>query len=558
MNDNDMNAIRKERDEWESVDVEASVDRMPETTDDFRTISGLPVRRLYDPTDIDYSKFVDDVGYPGRYPYTRGIHPTMHRARAWTRRQVVGVGDAASSNERHNFVIGQGQTGLSTDFDLPTLTGLDSDDPRSAGEVGRVGVAIDSSEDMGLMLRGIDLAATGPSFQINHPAVSLFAMYVDVAQRGNTPLSSLRGTIQNEPLNDLITMKNYVYPAEACVKLAADIIEFSAKEMPKFNPISIRAYNLRDSGATADQEIGFAFALAIAYLEEGLRRGLSIDTFAPRFSWIFYAHNEFLEEVAKFRAARRLWARLMRERFGATNPGACQLRIHVQTGGATLTAQEPELNLVRGGFQALSAVLGGIQSMALSTYDEAYANPSEKAQRLALHTQELIEFETGVTKTVDPLAGSYVIESLTDELETQAAEWIDKIDAEGGATQCSDTGYIEQILADQAYRHQLAVSEGTTRIVGVNHLRMEEDLSIELFEPDARIEAQQKLRLAEMKGSRDGRAVLSALHDVEAVARGGANVVPALVEAVKLGATEGETTKALTEVYGEHVEKIIF
>lgn len=560
MSGGELNKIRERREHWEAEDAAKSSDRFPVDETQTTSLSGIPIKPIYDPEDAPPSDYLDEVGYPGQYPFTRGIYPLMHRARPWTRRQVVGVGDAEASNKRHQFVVNHGQTGISTDFDLPTLVGLDSDDPDAAGEVGRVGVAIDSSLDMLEMVHGLDLVTTGPAINVTHPAVSLYAMYLDCAKRLGIDMTAVGGTIQNEPLQDFITMKCYVYPAEPCVKLAGDLIEFSAKHTPKFHPISVRAYHLRDSGATADQEIGFSFALATAYIDEVVKRGVPVDDFAPRFSSIFYVHGDFLEEIAKFRAARRLWARLMKERYGAKDDRSCHLRIHVQTGGSTLTAQEPELNLVRSGFQALAAVLGGVQSMALSTYDEAYSTPSEKAQRLALRTQQLILHETGVTRSADPLGGSYLIESLTDELEERAQQWIQRVEDEGGPIVCAQSGYIETLLADQAYQYQRSISDGDRVIVGVNSQGSDEDeqVQMDLYWPDDQVEEIQKARLKEHRRTRDSSAVRSALHEVTSAARQGRNVIGPLVDAVGVGATEGETTLALVEVYGRYEEALVY
>ncbi|MER3421366.1 MAG: methylmalonyl-CoA mutase, partial [Chloroflexota bacterium] len=419
----DLEAIRTARARWETTVLQNALARGPEREQAFAT-SSLPVDRLYTPADIADTDYLRDIGFPGMYPFTRGIQPTMYRGRLWSMRQYAGYGTAEETNQRFRYLLEEGQTGLSVAFDLPTQLGYDSDDPMAAGEVGQVGVAIDSLRDMETLFAGIPLDKVSTSMTINAPAPVLVAMYAAVGEQQGVPLKLLQGTAQNDVLKEYVARGTYIFPPQASLRLAADLIAFTSREMPKFNPISISGYHIREAGATAVQEMAFTFANAIAYIEAVLARGLSVDEFAPRISWIFNTHNNFFEEIAKYRALRRLWARIMKERFGAQKPESMMLRTHTQTGGSTLQAQQPENNIVRAAIQALAAVLGGVQSLALSCYDEALALPTEEAQRIALRTQQIIAYETGVTDTVDPLAGSYYVEYLTNELERRAREYL--------------------------------------------------------------------------------------------------------------------------------------
>jgi methylmalonyl-CoA mutase, N-terminal domain len=517
----------------------------------FMTASGLPVKQAYEPEDLAGWGFEDKVGRAGSFPFTRGPYETMYRGRVWTQRQVVGLGTAAETNARNKYVIAQGQTGISNDFDVPTLIGLDSDDPRSKGEVGRSGVAIDTLADMSDLFDGIALDKISVSQTINHPAVVIFGMYVVMARGRGYDLRQLAGTTQNDPLKDFYAQKTFIFPPRPSVKLAADVLEFCAREMPRWNGININGYNIREAGTTADQELAFTFSQAIAYIEELLGRGLDVDDFAPRFSFIMNVQNDFFEEVAKFRAARRIWAHLLRDRFGAKHPHSCRFRMHVQTGGSTLTYQQPEVNLIRGAVQALAAAVAGTQSMAVSCYDEAFSIPSEKAQRLSLRTQQVIAHETGVTNTVDPLAGSYYVESLTDEVERRTYDWIAHIDARGGAITCAEDGTFERIISDAAYAHHQEIRSGQRIVVGVNAYRMEgEDYDLETFRVDDASEEEQLRRLRAFRASRDDGAVQRSLDEVRAGAERNDNTMPAVLEAIANRATQGEIIAALIDVFG--------
>ncbi|MGV9797100.1 acyl-CoA mutase large subunit family protein [Mycobacterium sp. NPDC003449] len=526
--------------------------------DTFTTLSGIPIDANYDATRLDGWDPQTRLGDPGGYPYTRGPHPTMYRTRQWTRRQVVGLGTAPETNQRNKYVIEQGQTGLSNDYDVPTLIGLDSDDPRAVGEVGRTGVAIDTLGDMYDLFEGIDLENISVSMTINHPAFVLVGQYVAAAQMRGFDLAKLGGTVQNDPLKDFYAQKTYIFPPAPSVRLACDLIEYCAEHMPRWNGISLNGYNIREAGTTADQELAFTFAHAIAYIEDLLGRGLPIDGFVGRFSFIFNVHNDFLEEIAKLRAARRIWAQLVHDRYGA-DPKNCKLRTHVQTGGSTMTYQQPEVNLIRGALQSMAGALGGVQSMAVSCFDEAYSIPSEFAQRMSLRTQQVVAYESGVTNVVDPLAGSYYIESLTDEIERRTWNWMEQVEAQGGAVRGVENGWLEQTVSDTAHAQQLRIMNGTRTIVGVNDFKgTQGERPIETFRVDEQSEKEQVLRLEKVRAERDAAAVDRTLDDLQRVVADGGNVMAAVIAASKAHASQGEIVKRVIAEVGEYTAPPIF
>ncbi|MEX1254667.1 MAG: methylmalonyl-CoA mutase family protein [Dehalococcoidia bacterium] len=537
--------------EWEEKTLQPALKRSPERDAAFETSVG-PVERLYTSLDITDTDYHRDIGYPGEYPYTRGVQPTMYRGRLWTMRQYAGYGTAEESNERFKFLLTQGQTGLSVAFDLPTQIGYDSDDPLAESEVGQVGVAIDSLQDMETMFEGIPLDQVSTSMTINAPAPVLVAMYIAVAEKQGVPSGDVMGTAQNDVLKEYVARGTYIYPPRPSLRLAADLITYCAGSAPKFNPISVSGYHIRDAGSTSAQEIAFAFANAIEYIEACQARGFGVDEVAPRISWIFNTHNNFFEEVAKYRALRRMWARLMRDRFAAEDPRSWLLRTHVQTGGATLTAQQPENNIVRASLQALASVLGGIQSLALSCYDEALAIPTEDAQRIALRTQQVIAHETGVTDTVDPFAGSYFVESLTNEIERQAQEYLDRVEDMGGAVAGIESGYMQREIQEAAVRQQQEIEDGRRVVVGVNKFVTEAEQPPAIFRVDSERAKKQVERVRRLRAGRDNEAVSASLARLNEAARGDDNLMPPLLDAVKSYATLGEICGELRTVFGEY------
>ncbi|MGD9526688.1 acyl-CoA mutase large subunit family protein [Pseudonocardia sp.] len=525
---------------------------------DFRTVSGIPVRERYDHDCLSGWDAEERLGEPGAFPFTRGPHPTMYRTRHWTRRQVVGLATAPETNKRNKYVIANGQTGISNDYDVPTLIGLDSDDPRSRGEVGRTGVAIDTLTDMCDLFDGIDLHRISVSMTINHPAFVLVGQYIAAAQMRGFALDGLAGTVQNDPLKDFYAQKTYIFPPAPSVRLACDLIEYCARHMPRWNGISLNGYNIREAGTTADQELAFTFAHAIAYIEELLGRGLPIDAFVGRFSFIFNVHNDFLEEIAKLRAARRVWAHLLRDRFGAAEQN-CRLRMHVQTGGSTMTYQQPEVNLIRGALQAMAGALGGVQSMAVSCFDEAYSIPSEFAQRMSLRTQQVVAYESGITSVVDPLAGSYYVESLTDEIERRTWEWIARVEERGGAVRGVESGWLEQVVSDTAHTYQLQIMNNERTIVGVNDFRgTQGERPIETFRVHERFEDEQIRRLEKVRAERNGSEVDRTLDALQAAVADGANVMDPVIAASRAHATQGEIVGRVIAEVGEYVAPPIF
>ena len=549
----DLKKLQDARKAWEEETLKPTLERAKERVPEFTTPSGLPVKRLYTPEDAEGRDYLEAVGFPGQYPYTRGIYPTMYRGQFWTMRQYAGIGTAKESNERFQYLLKEGQTGLSVAFDLPTQMGLDSDHPLAAGEVGQVGVAIDSLRDMEVLFDGIPLDRVTTSMTINAPASVLLALYVAVAERQGVSLSKISGTVQNDVLKEYVARGTHIFPPRPSLRLAADLIAYCADQVPRWNPISISGYHMREAGASAVKEIAFTFANAIAYVEAARRRGLAVDTFAPRISWIFNTHNHFFEEIAKYRALRRMWAKIMRERFNAKDPRSWMLRTHTQTGGSTLMAQQPENNIIRAAIQALAAMLGGVQSMALSCFDEALALPTEQAQRIALRTQQIIAYESGAADTVDPMAGSYYVEALTDELERRATEELEAIEATGGAVEAIERGYMQRAIQEEAYAHQQEVEAGTRVVVGVNRFQDEgKPQPLQLYRTDPEAENAQVRGLEALRRERDSRSVSAALARLRDAALGEENLLPPILQAVKAYATVGEICGVLREVFGEY------
>jgi methylmalonyl-CoA mutase N-terminal domain/subunit len=537
--------ILEEKKNWEARCLKKPPEKIEST-------SGMDLQILYTPAEIPQMDYLQDLGFPGEYPFTRGIQPTMYRGRVWSMRQYSGFATAEESNRRYKFLLEQGQTGLSVAFDLPTQIGYDSNHPLSQGEVGKVGVAIDSLADMEVLLAGIPLDKVSTSMTINATAAILLAMYIAVAEKQGVKTADLRGTIQNDVLKEYVARGTYIFPPQPSMRLATNIFEYCSREVPQWNTISVGAYHIREAGSTAAQEVAFAFAIAIAYLDAGVKAGLNIDDFAPRVSWIFNTHINFLEEVAKFRAARRLWAKIMKDRFKAKDPRSWMLRFHTQTGGCTLTAQQPLNNLVRTTFQAMAAVLGGCQSLAVCSYDEALALPTEDSVRLSLRTQQIVAHESGITDTVDPLGGSYYIEALTDEIEKRAQEYIAKVDQIGGAVAAIEKGYIQQEVQESSYRYQREI-EGNKRIlVGVNKFQIQEPPLKGLLKVDPRVREHQIKRLAELKSSRDSKEAGRSLQNLKKIAEGDGGLMVPILESVRAYCTLGEICNVLRDVFGEY------
>jgi len=545
--------VRTAQDQWESDVLAKVLQRFPERRPEFRS-SSAEEQRIYTPADLQGVKFdyLNDVGFPGQYPFTRGVQPTMYRGRLWTMRQYAGFGTADETNERFRLLLESGQTGLSAAFDLPTQTGYDSDDPMSLGEVGQVGVAIDSLDDMERLFRNIPLDKISTSMTINAPAAILVAMYAAAAEKQGHAPSVIMGTAQNDVLKEYVARGTYIFPPAPSVRLAADLINYCAKETPKFNSISVSGYHIREAGSTAAQEIAFAFSNAIAYLDECIKRGADIDDVAPRVSWIFNTHNHFFEEIAKYRTLRRMWARLLQERYGAKNPNSMMLRTHTQTGGSTLTAQQPLNNIARAALQALAAVVGGVQSLALSCYDEALALPTEQAQEIALRTQQIIAHETGAADTIDPLAGSYYIETLTTQLEEAANAIMARVEDIGGAVAAVETGYVQAEIQEASVAWQREVESGERIIVGVNDYIDDDEDATPLFRPNLEVVQSQLESLKKLRAERDSAAVEASLARLRDAARGQDNLMPVILEAVKTYATLGEMCGVLREEWGEY------
>ena len=544
---------------WEAGELHAFLERRPESRSEYQTLSGLPLKRVYTAEDVKDLRH-EDLGLPGQYPYTRGPYPTMYRGRLWTMRQIAGFGTGEDTNGRFRYLIEQGQTGLSVDFDMPTLMGYDSDDPRSLGEVGREGVAVDTLDDVEALFEGVDLETISVSMTINPTAWILLAMYVALAQSRGCDLNRLSGTVQADILKEYIAQKEWIFPIRPSMRIMRDMIVWSARHMARYNPINISGYHISEAGATSVQEVAFTMANAIAYVEEVTRAGVDVDEFAPRLAFYFVAQNDFFEEIAKFRAARRIYARIMKERFGARNPESMRLRFHCQTAAATLTRAQPMNNVVRTALQALSAVLGGAQSLHTNGLDEAYAIPSEEAMKLALRTQQIIAEESRVTDVIDPLGGSYYVEALTIEIERRVFEILAKVDALGGTIKAVEEGYFQHEIADSAYDTARRRASGEQPLIGVNRfVEPPAPVPVPIHKVDAAVEARQVARLRETRGRRDGARVKTLLDRLEAEARDPAtNLMPVTIEAVTARATLGEIVVRLRGVFGAYVENPVF
>ena len=552
----EISEIKKAAEKWEK-EVESKLARNPERKLVFKTSSDTVIKRTYTPEDLEGLDYVKDLGMPGEYPYTRGVQSTMFRGRFWTMRQYAGFATAEESNKRYKYLLGAGQTGLSVAFDLPTQIGYDSDHPLSEGEVGKVGVAIDSLKDMEILFDGIPLDKVSTSMTINAPASVLLAMYIAVAEKQGVSAETLSGTIQNDILKEYIARGTYIYPVDPSMRLITNIFEYCAKEVPKWNTISISGYHIREAGSNAAQEVAFTIADGIAYVEAAIKAGLNIDDFGPRLSFFFNAHNDLMEEVSKYRAARKIWAKIMKERFHAKNPKSMMLRFHTQTGGSTLTAQQPENNIVRVAIQTLAAVLGGTQSLHTNSKDEAMALPTEDSVRVALRTQQIVAYEAGVTETADPLAGSYYIESLTSDIEKKAMDYIKKIDEMGGAAKAIERGYIQKEIQDSAYKYQKEIESGDKIIVGMNKFQIKEGPVTGLLRVDPMVGEMQKKKLIKLKLERNNDKVKIALDKLKVACSTEENLMPTIVEAVREYATLGEVCDVMREVFGEYQQSIV-
>lgn len=544
-------AVSENKQAW-IKSTEASLAKHPERKAEFTTSSGIKVERAYDPSNVAGDDYDEKLGYPGQYPFTRGVQPTMYRGRYWTMRQYAGFGDAEESNERYKYLISQGQTGLSIAFDLPTQIGYDSDDPMSMGEVGKVGVAIDSLADMEVLFDGIPLDKVSTSMTINASAAVLLAFYIVAAERQGVSPDQLKGTIQNDVLKEYAARGTYIFPPAPSMRLITNIFEYCSKNMPQWNTISISGYHIREAGSTAAQEVAFTLADGIAYVDAAIKAGMDVDSFAGRLSFFFNAHNNLLEEVAKYRAARRIWAKIMKERFHAKKDRSMMLRFHTQTGGSTLTAQQPDNNIIRVTIQTLAAVLGGTQSLHTNSRDEALSLPTEDSVRIALRTQQIVAYESGVADTVDPLAGSYYVESLTDQIEEKVWEYIHKIDDMGGAVKAIEQGYIQKEIADSSYAYQKAVESGEQVVVGVNKFTVKEEGHKEHMVIDSTIADKQVAKIKAVKEKRDSQAAADALAALRAAAATDENLMPYIVDCARKWCTEGEICNELRAVFGEY------
>ncbi len=554
----ELEEIKRAKDKWEETTLQQTLARSPERSEKFITTSSEEIERLCTPLDIADMDYSRDIGMPGEYPYTRGVHATMHRGRLWTMRMFAGFGTAEETNARFKYLLEHGETGLSTAFDLPTLYGLDTDDPRAAGEFGKCGVAVASLADMEVLFDDIPVDQVTTSMTINSPAAIIWAMYIAAAEKRGIPRAKLGGTLQNDILKEYIAQKEFIFPPEPSMRLVTDTVEFGMREMPLWNTISISGYHIREAGSTAAQEMAFTLADGMEYVRWGIARGLEVDDFAPRLSFFFNAHNDFFEEIAKYRAARRIWARVMREKFGAKNPRAWLLRFHTQTAGVSLTAQQPMNNVARVALQALAAVLGGTQSLHTNSLDEAWALPSEHAATIALRTQQIIAHESGVTNTVDPLGGSYFLEALTNRMEQEGNAYFDKIEKLGGVLPAIEKGFFQREIAESAARYQAEIEKKERISVGVNEYVTEEELKVPLLRVDAAGERHQIQRLQRVRRERDGAKVKASLDAIrDAAKKDRANLMPLLIDAVKAYATLGEIMDVLREVWGEYKEPVI-
>lgn len=555
MNNNGIDEIRREKEKWRARAAASSLQRQAS----FTTVSGEPIDLLYTPDDVAHINYLSDIGFPGEFPYTRGIHHNMYRGKLWTMRQFAGFGAPEDTNARYHYLLEHGQTGLSVAFDLPALMGRDADDPMSEGEVGICGVSVSSLADMEILFDGISLKDISTSMTINAPAAMMLAFYIAVAEKQGAKRKDLRGTIQTDILKEYIAQKEWIYPPQPSMRIVVDMIEFCSNEMPLWNPVSVSGYHIREAGSTSVQELAFTLADGFAYVEECLKRGMDIDSFAPRLSFFFNSHLDFFEEICKFRAARRIYAKRMRDRYGAKNPKSWTLRFHTQTAGCTLTAQQPENNIVRTAFQALAGVLGGTQSLHTNSMDETLALPSEKAVKIALRTQQIIAYEIGVANTIDPLGGSYFIEALTDKMEKEAEAYFEKIDALGGVIPAIEAGFFQREIAEAAYRYQLELDTKQKLIVGVNEF-VEEDEKIEIpilaISPE--VEIKQRKRLADLRQSRNNDEVQRTLDALKQAAADGSNLMPKLLDCTHAYVTLGEMCQSLTEVFGVYEESAVF
>jgi methylmalonyl-CoA mutase, N-terminal domain len=553
---NKLEKLAARQEQWEQNTLKATLERRPERDHPFVTQSGVPVERLYTPLDIADLDYERDLGRPGEYPYTRGIHASGYRGKLWTMRMFAGFGTAEETNERYKYLIQQGNMGLSVAFDLPTLMGYDTDAPEALGEFGRCGVAVSSLRDMEILFDGIPLEKISTSMTINSPAATLWAFYIAAAEKQGVSMQKLRGTLQNDILKEYIAQKEFIFPPEPSMRLVTDTIEFAAQHLPQWNSISVSGYHIREAGSTAVQELAFTLADGLEYVRWALQRGLSIDQFAPRISFFFNCHNDFFEEIAKLRAARRIWAREIRETFGAQDPRSWLMRFHTQTAGVSLTAQQPEINIVRVAIQALAAVLGGSQSLHTNSMDEALALPSEHAVTIALRTQQILAEESGVINTVDPLGGSYFIEALTDQTEAAVYEYFRRIDELGGVLPAIEAGFFQQEIADASYRHQREVDSNQRVIVGVNKYADDEPIRIPILEMDPEGYQRQVTRLETLRRERDPQAVEQALNALQRACEDGANLMPYLIDAAKACATLGEITDVQRAVFGIYEESV--
>lgn len=547
--------IKEEFERWEKTTLNKVISKAPERQPSFKTTSNIELKRLYTPLEMADVDYCDELGFPGEFPFARGVQPTMYRGRLWTMRQYAGFATPEETNKRYKYLLEHGQTGLSVAFDLPTQIGYDSDHPLSEGEVGKVGVAIDTLKDMEILFDGIPLDKVSTSMTINSTAAILLTMYIAVAEKQGVKSEVLQGTIQNDVLKEYAARGTYIYPPLESMRIVTDIFAFCKNRVPRWNTISISGYHMREAGCTAVQEVAFTLADGIAYVEAAIRAGLDVDSFASRLAFFFCCHNTFIEEIAKFRAARRLWARIMKERFKAKRDESCMLRFHTQTAGCSLTAQQPDNNVVRVAFQALAAVLGGTQSLHTNSRDEAYALPTEESVRLALRTQQLIAYESGVADVIDPFGGAYAVESLTDEIEKKSVEYIEKIEAMGGAIKAIESGYIQGEIGESAYQYQKEIETKKRIIVGLNQFQMEEEPLRDILRIKPEVEQYQKEKLARVKRERDTKKVKETLAVLKKAAQGTDNVVSPILDAVKVYATLGEISDTLREVFGEYRER---
>lgn len=551
------NSINRSYDEWKEKIYKKFIEKYPERANEFTTVSFTPVNPLYVPDENNFNRFNEKTGYPGAYPYTRGIQPTMYRGKLWTMRQYAGYGTAKESNKRYRYLLEQGQSGLSVAFDLPTQIGYDSDDPISSGEVGKVGVAIDTLADVEILFDQIPLDKVSTSMTINAPAAVLLALYIAVAEKQGISKEKISGTVQNDILKEYIARGTYIYPPKASMRLVTNIFEYCSKEIPRWNTISISGYHIREAGSTAAQEIGFTLANGIAYVEAAINSGLNVDDFGKRLSFFFNAHNDLFEEIAKYRSARRLWSRIMKERFSAKNSKSMMLRFHTQTAGSTLTAQQVDNNIVRVTLQALASVLGGTQSLHTNSKDEALALPTENSVRVALRTQQIIADESGVANTIDPLAGSYYVESLTDRIEKEAEEIINKIDLLGGMINAIESGYVQSEIQKAAYEFEKQLESGQKTVVGVNKYRIDEDEDPEVLKIDIKIQGDQIKFLNKIRNERNNKDVAEKLNELRTAAGGNDNLMPYILNAVRVYASIGEICNTMREVFGEYKENVI-